>query len=166
MIFVPVSVLLLLAAVIVILVVCLKRKRGKNLHPCEILKYQNMADRNDSPSYADINYNEMADIIIPEVNESRHSYNTVQCEPQNISSSIQQEQCNCNNYESLSTNRTSVEHIYQSRDIPTNQSSLSEHTNESTEGTMPSSMDPSLVHYQSLIHPIESDTRVYASTSV
>lgn len=76
------------------------------MHSCEILQYQNKTDRNDTPSYADIYCDEMIDNITPEIIESRHRYicNTTQSDSQHIFASIQQEERNCNNYESLSNN--------------------------------------------------------------
>ncbi|OPL33681.1 hypothetical protein AM593_05683, partial [Mytilus galloprovincialis] len=83
----------------------------------------------ESSDCRNINNDRIAGVNIPKIKNT-----------QDIKTSIEQEDSICNKYESLSTNRNSVEHIYESDLIHTNQyESLSKqresdkHTYESTE---------------------------------
>ncbi|CAG2242736.1 unnamed protein product [Mytilus edulis] len=114
----------------------------------------------ESSDCSNINNDKIAGVNIPKIKNT-----------QDIKTSIEQEDRICNKYESLSTNRNSVEHIYESDSIHTNQyESLSKqresdkHTYESTEHALPVSMEQELSPYQSLTNPPESDKHVYAST--
>lgn len=154
---VPVLVMVLIAALVVILLLYNRRKRGNNLGPCEISQYQTITERISSPSYTAISYHQKTDISnIPQINKSRQS----------ITVPKEQEESNCNNYESLSKNRKSVEHIYQSEYIHNNQLSMGEVTHDSIKEALPASTEQEIVQYQSLTKPLESDMHVYVLTSV
>ncbi|CAC5389540.1 unnamed protein product [Mytilus coruscus] len=112
----------------------------------------------------------MRDVSLPEIHQTRHENNTTHRERQATTAVIEQVGNNYNRYESLSTNRTSIEHIYESESIHTNQYELLtnqresvEHTYEYTEHQSPPSTEPNLSQYQSLTNPSESD--IHASTA-
>ncbi|XP_063446929.1 uncharacterized protein LOC134726454 [Mytilus trossulus] len=154
-------IMIIVTALVIIVAVCHRKKRAKNLKHCQIHQITIATERIDSSDYNVINYNEMT-------NETR----TTQRQAQNIKTSIEKEDNLCNKYETLSTNRNTVEHIYESDSIHTNQyesltkqQELDEHTYESTEHALPLSMEQELCQYQSLTSPPESDKHVYASTA-
>ncbi|XP_071130562.1 uncharacterized protein [Mytilus edulis] len=128
---VSVLVVVIVAALVFIIIVFYRRRKiAKNSNSSENRQKEIKTDNIISYS----NNSGMANINIPEIYENIHDNNTINCEEH------QQEE----NYETLSTNRKSDEHMYAS----------TEH--ESTE--------PNLSQYQSLTNPSESDIHTYAST--
>ncbi|CAC5426136.1 unnamed protein product [Mytilus coruscus] len=160
----------LIAALVFTIVICNRRKKAKHSQPPEVRTNPTATERNSSSDYTTVNYNEMRDVSLPEIHQIRHENRTTHRERQATTAVIEQVGNNYNRYESLSTNRTSIEHIYEQESIHTNQYELLtnqresvEHTYEYTEHQSPPSTEPNLSQYQSLTNPSESDT--HASTA-
>ncbi|CAC5395453.1 unnamed protein product [Mytilus coruscus] len=154
----------------VIIGVCYRRKNAKHSQPIGTRQDEITNDMTDSIDYTTINYNEMRDIDISKINESKKDKITTHRDLQGNNASVEKEENNCNKYESLATIRNSGEHIYESEcahdnqyQSLTNRRELDEHTYESTEHA---SMKHDLVQYQSLTNLSESDNHAYASTSL
>lgn len=174
-------------AVLVFIVVVFYRRRKKAIHshPSEIQK-KNQIDT-DKIYFSNSNIKKTSNTIVYEnVNDDT----TTTREPQDITSSIQQ---TGSTYESLSFNRISIDHMYESTKRVSKVTDLSQyvsitnpaeydiHNYESTEPeltqyqslTSPSesdihtydSTDPDLSQYQSLANPSDSDIHTYASTT-
>lgn len=64
------------------------------------------------------------DVRLSEIHQTRNENSTTPHERQTTTPVIEQVGNDSNRYESLLTNRTSIEHIYESEYIPTNQYEL------------------------------------------
>ncbi|CAG2190856.1 unnamed protein product [Mytilus edulis] len=113
---------------------------AKSSKLCGICQNTIVTERIESSGYNIINYNEMAGNSVLEMKKNRHENNTTSRPSQDTKTSIQQDDTVCNKYESLSTNRNSVEHTYESDPIHTNQYEsltkeweLDKHSYESTD---------------------------------
>ncbi|XP_071132982.1 uncharacterized protein [Mytilus edulis] len=150
-----VLVVLIVAAIVIIMIVCIRKKRAKNSKQCRQTQHNTTAARViDSSDYNVIHYDEMTDISIRK---------TTQHQPQSMKTSSEQDENICNEYESVSTKRTSVEHIYESDSIPinqyeslTNQRELDKHTYESTEQALLQSMKTSIEQDDNICNRYES----------
>ncbi|CAC5403038.1 unnamed protein product [Mytilus coruscus] len=164
-----VLVVVLIAALVFIIVVFYRRRnKAMNSKPCEIQQNQIDTNRIYFSDNNIENYTEMTEISIPVVYENINDYKTITREPQNITGSIQQKGNYCKNYESLSSKRNSVEHMYESSENVSKETDLSKYqslTNppESDIHTY-ASTEKDLSQYQLLTNPPESDIHTYAST--
>ncbi|CAC5410581.1 PRSS12 [Mytilus coruscus] len=173
-------VFIIVAALVIIVIVCHRKRKTKNSKPCQIRQNTPANERMDSSDYNVINYNEMTDISIPKINENMNETHTTQHQTQHITTSIEQEDTICNKYESLSTNRNSVEHFYESDSIHTNQyesltkqREMDKHTYESTEQALPQDIKTSMElddnickKYESLSTNRNSVEHTYESDSI
>ncbi|XP_071130582.1 uncharacterized protein [Mytilus edulis] len=125
--------LLIAAAVLVTIVVCYRGKKSRNSQPIEIQQNVIIAENNDSSVYTEVMSNDIGVSII-KIKEDKDVIKTSHCKTQGVAASIEQD----TKYESLSTDRNSIEHIYESDVIHKNQ-------------------------YKSLTHQQELDIHTYAS---
>ncbi|CAG2227601.1 unnamed protein product [Mytilus edulis] len=153
-------VVMIVAAVVIIVIVCNRKRRAKKSKLCQTPQNTTAAEIIDSSDYNVINYNEMTDISIRKINENKNKTHTKQHQPQNIQNSNENI---CNKYESLSTKRTSVEHIYESDLVHTNQyesltnqRELDTNTYESTEQGLPQNMKTSIEQDENICNRYES----------
>ncbi|CAG2245587.1 unnamed protein product [Mytilus edulis] len=137
-----------IAASVTITVLCYQRHQSKHSLTRPVRQDQIITERVDSSDYTAINYNEMTDMSLPETNEN---YYETPREPQAITDIIEQTGDTLTEYESLSNNRTSVEHVYELESTQNNQyqllttqRNLSEHTYESTEPELPATTESDL----------------------
>ncbi|CAC5403043.1 unnamed protein product [Mytilus coruscus] len=156
-------VIIIVAASVFIVIVCHFKKRAKSSKHFDIRPNTTVTERIDSSDYNIINYNEMTGISVLEIKKNKHDIYTTHRQPQNIKTSIGQEDKICNKYESLSTNRNSVEHTYESDSIHTNQyesltkqPELDKHTYESTEHALPQDIKSSIEQEDNICNKYES----------
>ncbi|CAC5410020.1 unnamed protein product [Mytilus coruscus] len=173
-------VVVFIAALVFTVVTCNRRKKAKHSQPCEIRTNPTATERNNSSDYATVNYNEMTDVSLPEIHQTRNENSTTHRERPAITAAIKQVGINCNKYESLSNNRNLFQHIYESESIPTNQyesltkeRELDKHTYESTEHTLPLDITTSIEQednicnkYESLSTNRNSVEHIYKSESI
>ncbi|CAG2256519.1 unnamed protein product [Mytilus edulis] len=170
----------IVAALLIILIVCYRRSRSKKLKPCQSQHNSTTTEMTDSSNYNVINYSEMSHISMIKINEKRNEIPTIQHHLQNIKTSIKQNKNICTKNESLSTNKNSFEHIYESDSIRNNicesltkQQELDTHTYESTEFVQPPDIKTSMEQDQNICHTYEtlstnrnSDKHIYESDSI
>ncbi|CAC5399333.1 unnamed protein product [Mytilus coruscus] len=173
-------VVIIFAASVFTVIVCHFKKRSKSSKLFDIRQNTTVTERIDSSDYNIINYNEMTGISVLEIKKNRHDINTTHRHPQDIKTSIEQEDNICNKYESLSNNRNSVEHTYESDSIHTNQyesltkqRELDKHTYGSTENALPQGIKTSIEQeniiynkYESLSSNRNSVEHTYESDSI
>ncbi|VDI72186.1 Hypothetical predicted protein [Mytilus galloprovincialis] len=113
-----------ISASVTITVLCYQRHRSKHSLTRPVGQEEIITESVDESDYTSINYNEMTDMSLPETNENSNENNTTPREPQAITDMIQQTGDTLTEYESLSNNRTSVEHIYELESTQNNQYQL------------------------------------------
>ncbi|VDI70584.1 Hypothetical predicted protein [Mytilus galloprovincialis] len=113
-----------IAASVTITFICYQRHQSKHSLTRSVRQDQIITERVDSSDYTAINYNEMTDMSLPETNENYYENNTTSREPQAITNIIEKTGDTLTVYESLSNNRTSVEHVYELESTQNNQYQL------------------------------------------
>lgn len=113
-----------IAALVFTIVICIRRKKSRHSQPSEIPTSSTATERYTSSNNTTVIYNEIMDVRLSEIHQTRNENSTTPRERQTTTPVIEQVGNDSSRYESLSTNRTSIEHIYESEYIPTNQYEL------------------------------------------